>query len=45
MKLDINLISGVMVGFELVDDYEEDYSYVVIDLFIIRIVLSRDLRE
>lgn len=47
MYLDYNFISGCMLGFEIVNTKEfEDFvdepasTYVVIDLFIVRIVLT-----
>ena len=36
LQLDLHFINGFMLGFEFVK--EEDYNYVVLDLFIVRIM-------
>jgi hypothetical protein len=38
-SIDLHFIKGVMFGFELVTD--EDFSYFVLDLFILRIMFIR----
>lgn len=38
--MQFNLISGFMLGFELVDDNDDSSTYLVIDLFIIRILVD-----
>lgn len=41
MEFFINPICGFMFGFELVRDEEEEVSYLVVDLFIIRIMIAK----
>lgn len=36
-----NFIQGVMAGFEFVDDPDEDISWLVVDLFIFRIMIGK----
>lgn len=36
-----NLIQGVSVGFEFVEDDEDFINYLVIDLFILRIMIGK----
>ena len=43
MKIAIDLISGVMLGIENIEDLEEGYSYWVIDLFIFRIMFIKEI--
>lgn len=43
MKIHVAPIIGAMFGFELFDD--EEYSYIVVDLVIIRIMFIREIGE
>ena len=40
MGVDLSLVTGIMVGLELVSD--EDYDYLFFDLFFLRITFFRD---
>ena len=42
MMLQLTLISGCMVGFEIIFEgmLEDDFTYVVVDLFIVRLTFS-----
>ena len=45
MEMGLNFISGFMLGFEIIDSndlegWEEDITFVVVDLFIIRLTIS-----
>ncbi len=41
MEIIINPICGMMFGFEFVTDEEEKVSYLVVDLFIVRIMFCK----
>lgn len=38
--IDLGFITGVMVGFELYDDNEEECTSLILDLFIVRVVFT-----
>jgi hypothetical protein len=40
MILDITFISGVMLGFELLDD--EDFNYLLVDFLIVRFLFIKE---
>lgn len=40
MQVNLSFISGVMAGFEFVEDEDAGVTYLVIDLFIVRILLD-----
>lgn len=43
MSISVDFISGVMVGLEFVEDM--GYQYIVLDLFILRILFERVVDE
>ena len=40
MLLNFDIVSGVMVGIEFIYDEEDSLNWIVLDLFIIRIMLG-----
>lgn len=40
MLIELSLITGVMLGFELYEDDEEDTSHLILDLLIVRLVVT-----
>lgn len=40
MMIEANFIAGMMVGIEFVDLEDDDYKYVVIDIFFVRLTCT-----
>ena len=45
MVVDFSFITGMMLGIELLEDIEDEFNYLVIDLLILRIMFIKDMRE
>ena len=40
--VDISLIGGIMLGIEFLEDPEENCFYIIIDLLIVRVIITKE---
>ena len=45
MVVDFSWITGMSLGIEFIEDTEDKYNYLVLDLLILRIMIIKDMDE